>query len=312
MPKNTSSRGYVLTLNNPTIKKEDLLENFKENYEKTLKYCVLSLEKGESGTQHIQGYVEFKSPITFTSLKGFLPNAHLEPRRGSPLQASNYVKGVGDHKDKSGEILEEAIEFGELPVGKGKRSDLDDIADLLEQGATPEEIRKAYPSQYLRLRSHIRTLHQEMQAEKYKKTIRDLDVFFITGGSRTGKTSGVYNYFDFENAYRVTNYDHPYDGYEGQDILILEEFHGQLQMSELLQLLEGYPMKLRARYYDRQAAYTKVCIITNKHFEDLYEHDFRQEPRIRQALKNRISQMIHVENLGDVERAFERYYESPF
>ena len=312
MSKNTSSRGYIITLNNPKVTKEMLLEQFIQNYEKTLKYCVLSLEKGDSGTKHIQGYAEFKSPVPFASIKSFIPEAHLEPRKGSPLEASEYVKGIGKHKDKSGETLEGAIEHGELPVGQGKRSDLDVIAEMLIEGATPETIMKVYPSQYLRLRTHIRTLHQEIQEEKYKNVVRDLDVFFITGGSRTGKTSGVYNYFGFENAYRVTNYDHPYDGYECQDILILEEFHGQLQMSELLQLLEGYPMKLRARYYDRQAAYTKVMIITNKSFNDLYPALFHQEPKIEAALRNRISKMITINKLGQLEQIFKDYYESPF
>ncbi len=67
--------------------------------------------------------------------------------------------------------------------------------------------------------------------------------------------------------YRVTDYEHPFDGYAGQDSLVLDEFHSQLKISETLNLLDGYPLELRCSYANKIACFTTVYIISNL---DLY------------------------------------------
>ncbi len=59
------------------------------------------------------------------------------------------------------------------------------------------------------------------------------------------------------------NYRHPFDTYDGQDVLIFEEFRGGLKHGDMLNYLDGYPLLLPCRYFNRQACYTKVFIITN-------------------------------------------------
>ena len=54
-----------------------------------------------------------------------------------------------------------------------------------------------------------------------------------------------------------------FDGYHGQDILVFEEFHHQIPLPDMLNLLDIYPLQLPARYSDRTACYHQVYIISN-------------------------------------------------
>ena len=44
-------------------------------------------------------------------------------------------------------------------------------------------------------------------------------------------------------------------------MLIFEEFRGGLKHGDMLNSLDGYPLLLPCRYFNRQASYTKVFII---------------------------------------------------
>lgn len=51
---------------------------------------VIGREVGEQGTPHLQGYVEFKNQVRFSTLKNFLPKAHWEKARGNRDQNITY------------------------------------------------------------------------------------------------------------------------------------------------------------------------------------------------------------------------------
>lgn len=69
-------RNYCFTLNNYEAKDiENLTKNFAD-----AKY-IFQEETGESGTRHLQGYVEFKNDRSFDAIKKLIPRAHIEPAK---------------------------------------------------------------------------------------------------------------------------------------------------------------------------------------------------------------------------------------
>ena len=55
-----------------------------------------------------------------------------------------------------------------------------------------------------------------------------------------------------------------FDTYDGQDVLIFEEFRGGLKHGDMLNYLDGYPLLLPCRYFNRQGCYRKVFFMTRE------------------------------------------------
>lgn len=83
---NPQSRKWCFTLNNYTEKE---YENIK-NYIGDKKYYVVGKEIGEEGTPHLQGYVEHKQAIKFSTLKNVCNRLHIEKAKGTKEQNFDY------------------------------------------------------------------------------------------------------------------------------------------------------------------------------------------------------------------------------
>lgn len=145
------TRHWCFTINNWTSDDEHLLKNLGDN----VSYLVFGYEVGDSGTHHLQGYVVFPKVKRFNEAKGALPGgAHLEPKRGSVKQASEYCKKDGLFQ-----------EYGSLPRDPGTGGQFDRFVEWLlqvqnDEGRVPteREIATAYPSLWVRYGRKLRDL----------------------------------------------------------------------------------------------------------------------------------------------------------
>lgn len=122
MPMPPFGRSAVFTVNNPV---GELPEHPQE------RYVVWQLEKVT--TEHWQGYAEFRVPVTFKSLKDWLPTAHFEKRQGTPAQARAYCM-------KEDSRVAGPWERGAAPMGQGKRMDLEELKEAIRAGTTKREL----------------------------------------------------------------------------------------------------------------------------------------------------------------------------
>ena len=91
--------------------------------------------------------------------------------------------------------------------------------------------------------------------------------------------------YGYQNVYRVTDYDHPFDSYKGQDVIVFEEFRSSLKIQDMLNYLDGYPCELPCRYNNKLACFTKVYIITNISFNQQYiKHSGRKQRDLESVL----------------------------
>lgn len=151
-PAGSRTRAWCFTVNNPS---EPLRP---ADWDPTPSYCVHQLEKGEAGTPHYQGYVEFGQPVSMLQLKRNLPTAHLERRKGTAQQARDYCM-----KEETRADSPEAgpFEFGEFKAKTpGQRTDLEDLKDYVLTGdvKSKDDIMDAFPSLYARNRVFVEEL----------------------------------------------------------------------------------------------------------------------------------------------------------
>lgn len=276
------SRNWILTINykdEEPRENNELLEYIKEI--KSLVYSAFQLEQGEHGTKHHQIYISFKYQKTFETIKKKFPKAHIEAVKGTPKQASEYCT-------KEDTRIGEPIIYGELPI-KGKRTDMEDIYEMIVNDCSFKEIREAYPSQYIRYKGKIHETRQEILEERYSKMFRKLDVVYICDLPGVGKTRYIMEKYGYDDVFRVSNYKNPFDTYKGEKVIVFEEFRSSLPIEQMLNYLDGYPLRLPARYGDKVACYDKVYVVSNWEYKDQYEHVRNQHPTTAQALDRRIN-----------------------
>jgi len=247
----------------------------------SISFYAFQLEAGENETPHHQAYLHFSQPLSFNALKQVFPTAHIEAMRGSPQDSMMYCT-------KHDTRLEEPIIWGELPQ-QGKRNDLEEIYELIKGGISNKEIREQYPGQYIRYQDKLKLIRQEIFDEKYSKMYRHLEVIYISDQPGVGKTRFVMEKYGYENVFRVSNYKNPFDHYDGQEVIIFEEFRDSLPIEQMLNYLDGYPLRLPARYSDRVACYKTVFIISNWNYENQYKDIQRHNRSTFEAFRRRFT-----------------------
>ena len=288
---NSRSTGWMLRISyldiEPTSDNE--LSRQLEKLE-DVQYYIFQLEKGgETETLHHQIYVLFGKRKYFSWLKEQFPRAHIEQRRGSHIQAKEYCSKTDTRVSPTNEWGDENEQ--------GKRTDLSDILDMIYEGRSINDIINTYPSQYLRYRNNIEHLYERHKSELTLKTFRQLQVTYVYGKTGVGKTSTVMKHYGFDKVYRITDYKHPFDTYQGQDIIIFDEFHSQIKIELMLNLLDGYPLKLPARYNDKTAQYKQVYIISNEPLDKQYPNVQKHYQDTFNALRRRIHNIYTMEQL---------------
>ena len=158
---------------------------------------------------------------------------------------------------------------------------------MIKDGRTNYEILEENPKYMLKL-DKIDKARKIYLEEQYKNTWRNLDVMYIWGISGAGKSRGVKEKYGYSNVYTVTDYAHPFDSYAGQDVILFEEFRSSLNISDMLQWLDGYPVDLPCRYANKVACFTKVFFCTNIDLRDQYRNVQQDYPETWQAFLRRI------------------------
>lgn len=290
------SRKWLITINNP-VKKGYTHEYIKHELEnlKSVVYWCMSDEVGlVEHTPHTHIYIAFANAQRFSTLHKRFEGAHFDVAKGTSQQNKEYVFKLGKWSDTEKEdtnIKESHEEWGEIPVERqGARNDIADLYDMIKQGMSDFEILENNP-QYIMNVDRIEKVRQTLLEEKYKDQWRDLYVTYIYGETGAGKTRSVMDKYGYSKVFRVTDYEHPFDGYKGQDVVCFEEFRSNIRIDDMLKYLDGYPVELRCRYANKQACYTKVYIISNISLREQYKGIQREEYESWLAFLRRIHEV---------------------
>jgi hypothetical protein len=222
------SKRWCFTLNNYTEEEELMLRDLVGQGMVT--YLLYGHEVGEEGTPHLQGYLETKQKYSLRTLKGKLMNnrIHLEKARGSLEQNQVYCRKQDD------DVFEDGS-----PMQQGRRSDLDEIRTLLDGGVTVNEISESHFSKWV----IYRRAFQEYVTQKLKDRSWKTQVFVLWGNTGTGKTRYCFDQIMDTPWWMPGDYQW-FDGYKGQQIVIIDDYRGEYPLALFLKLLDRYPMSV--------------------------------------------------------------------
>lgn len=278
------TKHWCFTCNNPKVP-------VLEFNERTVAYAVYQLEKGKSETPHFQGYFQSakKQGVRLAGARKILKaagyeNAHLEPKLGTVTQCRNYCM-----KDEG--RLAGPYEFGRLLITKqGERTDLHGLRDAVKAKRKISEIADdddmlGVLAKHHRFEAKLRSAYECKESKEF----RHVNVIVLWGSTGTGKTrkavaDGAFKWHSSSPEW--------WDGYQQDEVILIDEFYGQMKPSRLLQLLDGYSCRLPVKGGHTYANWTKVYITSNEPPSSWYA-DLPE--KVREALQRRITS---VEEMG--------------
>lgn len=135
--------------------------------------------------------------------------------------------------------------FGKEPK-QGTRGDLDECADKIMKGdLTVDEICVENPQFF---HQYGRTMDR-LEAIALRQRFRTwmTHIIWYWGPSHSGKSRACYQGYDPKTHYVKNLNDEWWDGYTGQEIVIFNEFRGQISFVELLDLADEWPKTVKQR-----------------------------------------------------------------
>lgn len=288
---------YQLTINAPLEKGYDhnkIINTIRNNFKTTLYFCMAD-EEGSHFHTHI--FVVFASRVRFSMMKRYFPEAHIEKCRGTVSDNVNYIKKSGKwelDEDKQEKKIEGTFEeYGNQPPDtKGKRNDMTELYQMVMDNMTNAEI-IANNQDYILQIDKLDKVRTTILTERYKETIRlDLEVIYISGATGTGKTRGVFEKYGYANVFRVTDYLHPFDGYNCQPVICFDEFRSSLRLKDMLLFCDIYPLELPSRFTNKIACFSKIFIVSNWELERQYFEVQREDKESWEAFLRRIHKVI--------------------
>ncbi|ALE29721.1 replication associated protein [Lake Sarah-associated circular virus-32] len=208
-----SSKRWCFTLNNYSPEEHQALQlAFKAS---TVKYAVIGIEKGESGTPHLQGFVVFKKMQRLSALKKLNPRAHYEEAKGTSQQASTYCQKEG--------IFEE---FGTCPLeptaiasnaSNKKNEQYRKAMDLAKLGDF-SAIEQEWPGLWLRHRNAFLSAPRDFGIRP--KDLDYLPGIWIWGPAGVGKSRLAREVFPLSYEKRLNKW---FDGYSAQKAVLIED-----------------------------------------------------------------------------------------
>lgn len=245
-------------------------------------YIAFKPEIGESGTRHLQGVVCFANPRTLGGLVKLFRRAdgtqatHFERMRGTISQAIAYVQKeeTTDTSDPNYAFFEKGVR--PLNAGtQGGRSDIDSLAILLREGKRGRALFESAPLEFIKYPRGIAAAVACLESPRDFKT----EVYWYYGPTGTGKSRAASS--EGPNAYWKAPSDYWWDGYEGHEVVIIDDYRCDFcKFSELLRLFDRYPLRLPVKGATVQFVAKRIYVTAPKSPEDMWrsrcEEDLNQ------------------------------------
>lgn len=265
------------TLNNYTD--EEHLDLIKwcleaEQVKGALAYAIVGEEVGESGTPHLQGYINFgrNNRKSWKWLKGFIPRAHIEEAKGDDNDNKVYCSKDGKFR-----------EFGE-PQRPGKRNDLSNVVDAIKSGKRVAEIAMEHSNTFVKYHRGLRELSYIVRS-KHPRDFKT-EVHVLIGPPGTGKSRYAADMTKTLGSVYYKPRGEWWDGYDGEDSIVIDDFYGWLKYDELLKICDRYPYQVPIKGGYVQFTSKHIFITSNVDIDRWYKFQGYDTAAIRRRIEH--------------------------
>lgn len=287
-PKRRNQSGYkyrriVFTLNNWTP------AEYAAVCSNDFKWMVVGKEVGEEGTPHLQGAAVLGKQYTLTGLKKLpgMARAHFQSMGGTCEQNLAYCS----KQDTA------AFTKGSMPK-EGKAEQLKHCYEDLKAGATMRELALTHGVEvikYYRGLTACRSLLAEARSEPPK-------VIWLFGPTGVGKTRCCTDFARLHmggDYWMSTGALQWFDGYDGQQCAIIDDFRGKhCSFSFLLRLLDRYPLLVPIKGNHVNWRPSVIFITAPYGPDEIFAVRREHLPEDMAQLTRRISKVIHWKDDG--------------
>lgn len=229
---------------------------FWEKKRDKLKYCVMGEEIApDTGNVHWQGFMILKERMSEKAVKKFL-----EGRHGKMMYEKSSVDKNIIYCKKDGKIV---LEIGTPPKGRGARTDMEQLRDMIIDGSDRRAIFEEMPGQFIRYNRGI-----DLAINLYEeKRNWEMDVRIYWGPPGTGKTRSVHEEFGDDLYVKMTG--KWWDGYNGETCVLIDDFDPENCFDSTfdwyLKFLDRYQMKVE--YKGGSCQFRSKTIIFTSNFD---------------------------------------------
>ena len=278
------ARNWTWTLNNYENEDLERLQALGSELPEPIQYLIFAQEVGEGGTPHLQGYISFTTRKTFNYTKSLISErAHIETSKGSPQQNKDYCS-------KASTPPELIFEFGRLPGGQGRRTDLANAYKAIKEGASFRDLADQFPTAAIRYGSGLLRVKQLFRPERTQPP----QIWVFWGNTGVGKTRRVWEFADTTKLWEAPGGGRWFDGYDLHESVLFDDFAGSWwKLDFFLKLLDRYPFRVEVKGGFVWWAPKHIYITTNIEPENWYPNANEAH---RNALKRRLREFGTIEH----------------
>lgn len=311
----TKGRSWMVTVQIANMEKAGLTKEEYEKPENLAKFlCDTWADSGKGRTAGASVCVSAKglyhvhmalygNLTTLRKTSQIMYSSHTEPilAKHAKIELKNYLLKNPPYDEKGEQVLY-TLGLDNIQDNKGRRSDLEEIEDMLEKGYTPAQIMEESFS----FRKFEKMIKSDFIARRLKETPllkENKKAIWIVGESGTGKSYYFYQLceeFGEENIYLATDFDNGgLDFYLEQGappILFLDEFKGNMRYAQLLVILDKYSRaQIHCRYSNCYCLWTTVVITSIFPPDEVYSSMVDEEKRDRDKIDQLIRRLDIIE-----------------
>jgi hypothetical protein len=234
------------------------------------KYVCVGKEVGEEGTPHLQGYVQFKNSVAFSTVKSMLSRAHIEVAKGTTEQNVAYCT-------KDGEF----IELGNKPMDQKTKGDRgreywESQLMLAKEGRFAEIDPKLQLTHFKTLVA-IKQYYAKDLGNEYRPDCKN---YWLYGPTGSGKSRSVRKAFP-DVYYKMAN--KWWENYSGQEVVLIEDLDKTHHVlgHHLKLWADCYPFRGEIKNNSTMARPKNIVVTSNYHPSEIWQDPGMLEPILR-------------------------------